>query len=194
MIYLCPDILNFDLEQALALASPQRREYALRYRQEQDQRRCMAAYQMLQNGLRADFGINEIPEFTYNHQGKPSLLGYPDIHFSMSHCRVAAAVAIDYQPVGIDIETLDHYSEEVARCVMSDEEIRRIAAAQAPAKEFTRLWTMKESLYKLTGDDHHGDIAHMLDDTAGYKFSTLDYTDYLVTTCQHLLHADSLDT
>lgn len=32
---------------------------------------------------------------------------------------------------------------------------------------------MKESLFKLTGDDHGGDIAHMLDYTTQYHFSTL---------------------
>ena len=192
MIYLSQDIYNFDLAQALAQASPQRREYALRYRQELDQRRCMAAYRLLQESLRADFGIDEVPEFVFNAQGKPLLLEHPGIHFSLSHCREAVAVAIDLQPVGIDIETVDHYSEEVARRVMSEGEMRQILSAPRPEVAFTKLWTMKESLYKLTGDDHGGDIAHMLDNVTNYEFKTLDYPNFVLTTCQHS-HADGLD-
>ena len=97
----------------------------------------------------------------------------------------AAALAIDDRPVGIDIENYDHYSEDVARTVMSDEEMRDILSSPRPAVAFTRLWTMKESLFKLTGDDHGGDIAHMLEDTSAFEFTTFDYPDYLLTTCQH---------
>ena len=167
--------MDFDLQQALAEVSAQRREQALRYRHERDQRLSVAAYRLLHHALQAEYGIDQPPILVYGANGKPMLADRPDIHFSLSHCHEAAACVLNDRPIGIDIETLDHYSEEVAACVMSDEEMRRIAAAQAPAKEFTRLWTMKESLYKLTGDDHHGDIAHMLDDTAQVRFITREY-------------------
>ena len=192
MIYINPDIDKFDLQEALETVSPQRRAQALRYRHERDQRLSIAAYKLLQQALHKEYGIDELPQFIYNQQGKPLLEGHPEIHFSMSHCRMAAAVAVSSQPVGMDIETMDHYSEEVARRVMNEDEMRQILSSPHPAKEFTRLWTMKESLYKLTGDDHGGDIAHMLDNAPAYQFTTFDYPDYLLTTCQEL-HADSLD-
>lgn len=192
MIYINSDIDKFDLQEALETISPQRRAQALRYRHERDQRLCIAAYRLLQQALHKEYGIQELPQFTYNQQGKPLLDGHPGIHFSMSHCRAAVAVAVSGQPVGIDIETLDHYSEEVAQRVMSEEEMLQIKSSPHPAKEFTRLWTMKESLYKLTGDDHNGDIAHMLDNASDYQFTTFDYPDYQLTACQEL-HADSLD-
>lgn len=192
MIYISDHIDDFDLQEALDAVSPQRRKQALHYRHERDQRLCIAAYRLLQQALHKEYGIDELPQFIYNQQGKPLLEGHPDIHFSMSHCREAAAVAVSNQPVGIDIETVEHYSEEVARRVMNEDEMRQILSSPHPAKEFTRLWTMKESLYKLTGDDHGGDIAHMLDDAPAYQFSTLDDPDYLLTTCQDL-HADGLD-
>lgn len=188
MIYLCPDIYSFELQEALDSVSPERREKALRYRQERDQRLCLAAYRLLQDALNSEYGIKGVkPEFIYNDKGKPLLKDHPDIHFSLSHCHDAAALAIDDRPVGIDIENYDQYSEEVARTVMSDEEMRDILSSPRPAVAFTRLWTMKESLFKLTGDDHGGDIAHMLEDTSAYEFSTFDYPDYLLTTCQHKL-------
>ena len=188
MIYLCPDIYSFELQEALDNVSPERREKALRYRQERDQRLSLAAYRLLQDALNSEFGIQGAkPEFIYDDKGKPLLKDYPEIHFSMSHCHDAAALAIDDRPVGIDIENYAHYSEEVARTVMSDEEMRDILSSPQPAVDFTRLWTMKESLFKLTGDDHGGDIAHMLEDTSAYEFTTFDYPDYLLTICQYKL-------
>ena len=89
------------------------------------------------------------------------------------HKRVCHNCVLSDQPVGIDVETFDHYSQEVASRVMNDNEMRQILNSPHPTIAFARLWTMKESLFKLTGDDHGGDIAHMLDDTAQYHFSTL---------------------
>lgn len=189
MIYIDDHIDGFDLQEALAEVSPQRREYALRYRHERDQRLCVAAYRLLQQALLKEYGIDELPQFIYNQQEKPLLEGHPEIHFSLSHCRKAVACAIGDEPVGIDIETLEHYSEEVATRVMNEQEMEQIKTSPKPAREFTRLWTMKESLYKLTGNDHGGDIAHMLDDTSSVRFNTLDYHLFTVCECRYL-HTD----
>ena len=144
---------------------------------------CLAAYRLLQHALLQEYGINEAPVFTYGNKGKPLLQGHHDIHFSLSHCHEAVAVALSDHPVGIDIETVDHYSPEVARHVMSDDEMRQIEASAQPQVAFTRLWTMKESLYKLTGDDHCGDIAQMLDNATRYSFATTVHSSYLCTVC-----------
>lgn len=192
MIFIDEHIDGFDLQEALAALSPQRRKYALRYCHERDQRLCIAAYRLLQQALLKEYGISELPQFAYNQQGKPLLKGHPEIQFSLSHCRKAVACAVGDEPVGIDIETVDHYSEEVASRVMNEQEMRQIKASPDPAREFTRLWTMKESLYKLTGDDHDGDITHMLDDTSSVRIRTLDYPLFTVSEC-HYLHADQLD-
>ncbi len=139
-VYLCQDIYGFDLQQALARVSGQRRQQALRYRQERDRRLCVAAYRLLQLALQRQYGIGEPPQFTYTSKGKPLLAGHRHIHCSLSHCQSAAAVAVSDHPVGIDIETRDHYSEEVAARVMSGDEMRRILTSTDPAGEFTHLW------------------------------------------------------
>ena len=181
--YIDDDIYGFDLNEALAAVSPQRCEYALRYRQERDQRLCLAVYRLLQQALLLEYGIEDLPVFIHNDNGKPMLQGHPDIHFSMSHCHEAVAVAVSDRPVGIDIETTAHYSTEVARRVMSDDEMRQIEASARPEVAFTRLWTMKESLFKLTGDDNGGDIAHLLANTIKYRFDTTVHPRYIYTTC-----------
>jgi 4'-phosphopantetheinyl transferase len=183
VIHIDDHIWDFDLQEALSAVSPQRREQALRYRHERDQRLCVAAYRLLQQALMQEYGIDEAPRFDYNPQGKPLLIGHPDIHFSLSHCAMAVACVLSDQPVGIDIETIDHYSDEVAARVMSEDEMREIKASPCPATAFTRLWTMKESLFKLTGDDHGGDTAHMLNDADNYCFETVIHPSYIYTTC-----------
>lgn len=186
MIYLDANIDQFDLEQALATVSPQRRAHVLRYRNERDQRLCLAAYRLLQQSLRVDYGVDDPrPEFIYDDNGKPLLKGHPGIHFSMSHCHEAAVLAIDNAPVGIDIETCDNYSLEVAASVMSEAEMRQILESPYPAHEFTRLWTMKESLYKLTGDDNDGDIRHMLDKMPPVIFETIVFPHSVCSVCSY---------
>lgn len=186
-VYIDEHISDLDLPLALQQVSPQRRAHALRYRTESDQRQCLAAYKLLQHALSQEFGISdELPQFEYDLSGKPRLQGHPDIHFSLSHCREAVACAVDSRAVGIDIETLDHYSPEVAARVMSEKEMRQILTSPHPAVAFTRLWTMKESLYKLTGDDHGGDIAHMLTDGLPVTFETTVHPSYVCTVCHRI--------
>ena len=187
MIYIDENIDGFDLHEALAAVSPQRREYSLRYRHERDQRLCLAAYRLLQRALEQEFGIRELTQFIFDENGKPLLDGHPDIHFSLSHCHEAVAVAVSDSPIGIDIETTGHYSPEVARQVMSDDEMRQIEASARPEVAFTRLWTMKESLFKLTGDDNGGDTAGMLASTSQYHFTTTVHPRYIYTTCTRLI-------
>ena len=184
MIYIDDHIDDFDLNEALAAVSPERRDYALRYRQERDQRLCLAAYRLLQRALMLEYGIHEMPVFSYDSKGKPLLQGHPGIHFSLSHCNEAVAVALSDRPIGIDIETTRQYSPEIAPCVMSDDEIRQIEASVQPEVTFTRFWTMKESYYKLTGDDNGRNTAHLLDNASHYRFNTVIFPRYLYTTCQ----------
>ena len=146
----------------------------------------------MKDALFYDYGIKELPQLIYDNQGKPLLKDQSDIHFSLSHCREAVACALSDQPIGVDIETMEHFSVEVAEHVMSEKEMFEIKASPLPALTFTRLWTMKESLFKLTDDDHGGDIRHMLDDTSQVRFQTWDYPLFVVTACC-FSHSDSLN-
>ena len=183
MIYFDDHIWDFDLHQALDSISGWRRDYALRYRRELDQRLCVAAYKLLQQALQTEYGITQQPRFIYNDRGKPSLEGYPEIHFSLSHCSQAVACAVSNLPVGIDVESTDQYSDELARQVMNYSEMRLINSSPSPAVAFTRLWTMKESLYKLRGVSLAVGIPNMLDHVQGYRFTTIIHSDCIITSC-----------
>ena len=161
MIYLNDDIAHFDFEKALPLLSRQRREQALKFKYELGRKTCAAAYLLLREGLRKEYGILEPPVFEYGEHGKPMLSGYPHIHFNMSHCREAAICVVSDRPVGVDIESIREYKESLARYTMNDAEMERILNADRPDVAFIRLWTMKEAKLKLSGrgiTDHMKDV------------------------------------
>ena len=151
MLYIDDHIWDFDLEAALLELSPERREQALRYRHELGRRQCALAYLLLKRALHEGYGITGSPRFNYGEHGKPLLADYPDIHFSLSHCREAVACAVSDRPVGIDVESIGRYREQLAAYTMSEDERAAIAAAASPEVAFTRLWTMKEALLKCSG-------------------------------------------
>ena len=162
MLYINDDIQTFDLEAALPLLSEQRREQCLRFKHELGRKQCALAYLLLCEGLRKEYGVTEKPEFEYGEHGKPAIVGFPDIYFNLSHCKEAVVCVIDRQPVGVDIESIDRYKESLARYVMNDDELRLIHESGEPEVAFTRLWTMKEAVLKLSGEGIRNDMKTVL--------------------------------
>ena len=134
----------------------------LKFKFEQGQRLCVLAYQLLKEGLRQEYGITDNPIFDYNEHGKPSIVGHPDIHFNMSHCREAAICVLSNRPVGVDVESVREFHESLVRYTMNDEEVRQIEQAERPDVEFIRLWTMKEAVLKRTGEGLRNDLKNVL--------------------------------
>ncbi|MBR4379742.1 MAG: 4'-phosphopantetheinyl transferase superfamily protein [Bacteroidaceae bacterium] len=152
MIYINDKIFDFDLQAALAELSDQRREQALRFKHELGQRTCAAAYILLCEGLQKEYGIIEKPVFEYGEHGKPFIVGHSEIYFNLSHCREAAICIIADKPVGIDIESIRTFKHTLVDYTMNEEEVRQIEHAERPELEFTKLWTQKEAVLKLSGE------------------------------------------
>jgi len=53
----------------------------------------------------------------YGDYGKPYLMDWPEIHFSISHCKKGCGVMVADHPVGMDLEVIRPFSWEVARRV-----------------------------------------------------------------------------
>ena len=171
MIYLNDNIAGFDFEAALPLLSEQRREQALQFKHEQGRKTCAAAYLLLCEGLRQEYGIDEKPVFDYGEHGKPFIVGHPEIHFNLSHCKEAAICALNSRPVGVDIESIRSYKDSLARYTMSEEEMAQIEQADRADVAFVRLWTMKEAVLKLSGEWLRSDMKHVL--TGAEVFQTV---------------------
>ena len=163
MIYLNDDIAGFDFDGALPLLSEQRREQALKFKYELGRKTCAMAYLLLCEGLRKEYGITERPVFEYGEHGKPSIIGHPDIHFNLSHCREAVICAVSDRPVGIDIESIREFKDSLVHYTMNEQEVAQIEQAERPNVEFIRLWTMKEARLKLSGRGITDNMKHVLD-------------------------------
>ena len=191
MVYIDEHIDDFDLQAALAEISEQRREQALRFKFERGQRTCVLAYLLLKKALRKEYGLTENPLFEYGPHGKPFIVGHPEIHFSLSHCREAVACAVSNRPVGIDVESVQRYRESLAQYTMNDEEQQLIAAAKRPDVAFIRLWTMKEARLKLTGEGITNDLKSALSG-GSWQFTTVERLDknYIYTLCEEKASSD----
>lgn len=181
MLYINDHISDFDLERAIADLPPQRREKAMAFKSERDRRLSVAVYRLLCEALRQEFAISEPPVFGYRQGGKPFLADWPEIHFSLSHCRQAAACAIGLSPVGVDVETIRPFSEELARRVLNADELHSVVTSANPSAAFTRLWTMKESLLKLSGEGIRGPLADVLSRNAHFHTVINSRAGYICT-------------
>ena len=152
---LCSDT---EVERLCALASPQRREQALRYRHTFGRFACLKSYLMLCELV----GKRELV-FTYTAKDKPLLRDYPDLHFSISHCKNGLAVAVDNKPVGIDIEAFRPFSEPLLERCMHPFEAEAIRHAACPEMAFAAFWTRKEAVLKLRGTGLVQELHRVLD-------------------------------
>ena len=185
MILLSEHIYDFDLDAALREIPEQRRVHALKYKFELDRRLSIKAYLMLCKGIKSLYGIDEMPEFHYDHRGKPFLANYPNIHFNISHCNEAVICAIDNHPIGVDIESIRAYDEELVQYTMNPDEQKQIRRAKHPEIEFTSLWTMKEAVLKRSGEGISNNLHEVLTDCK-WRLSTIisPNQNYVYTICK----------
>jgi len=167
MLYLNDDIQAFDLAAALPLLSEQRREQCLRFKHELGRKQCALAYLLLCEGLNKEYGITEKPVFEFGEHGKPSIVGQPNIYFNLSHCKEAVMCVVSNEPVGVDVESIGRYKDELAKFTMNADELRVIDESDAPEVAFIRFWTMKEAVLKLSGEGICNDMKNVLSGFSG---------------------------
>ena len=146
------DVTQEELEKDLLLLPDWRQKKTLRFRFLIDRVLCTKAYLLLKQGLSTSFGITENPEFVYIGHEKPILKDHPELHFNLSHCKTGVLCVVDDRPVGCDIERIvKTVKTDLCKYCMNEQEVAQIMDAPNPCVEFTRLWTMKEAVVKLTG-------------------------------------------
>lgn len=142
------------LDERVARLPEWRRRVTLPYLQPVDRLQSALGYELAAGLLRKFFGIRAADfRLEYDAIGKPAVACHPDLFISLAHCKAAVMAAVSDMPVGCDIEEIRRPFEQCGKDVMdycySPGEQALIAAASDRAAEFTRLWTVKEALYKL---------------------------------------------
>ena len=94
-----------------------------------------------------------------------------------------AACVVSLSPVGVDVEDVREFKESLARYVLNDDEYAAVMASPHPDREFIRLWTMKESYLKLTGEGITRDLKTVLTDIGKYHFDTRHLHSSVLTIC-----------
>lgn len=172
---LCTDA---EVQRLLPLVSAQRRETALRYKHTFGQWTTLQSWLMLR-----ELGLPDKP-WSYNEYGKTFLPDGP--YFSLSHCKTGIAVAIDTQPIGIDIESYRDVSPELIEHTMNQSEQDQINASDDPIRTFTELWTRKEAYVKYLGTGIAGlpgNPRQYLDNTAGANIVSKTTKNYAYSIC-----------
>lgn len=99
--------------------------------------------------LRIQYSV--LPFWSFGEHGKPYIINYEGIHFNISHCGEAVAVAVSDREVGIDVEGRRKFSDGLLQRAFSDEEQTFVLSSADPEKDFARIWTRKEAWFKYTG-------------------------------------------
>lgn len=136
---------------------PERQTRINRYRRTIDKKLSAVSYIILLYALAKNYDIKN-PEILITEHGKPCLTNYPDIYFNISHCEKGCICAVSDTSVGVDIQEIRPYFSEIAERVCSAEEMNVINSTHNKAREFTKIWTMKESYVKMTGKGISDDI------------------------------------
>ena len=153
-----------EVRRMLARMPQQRRDKALRFKHLFGQYACLKSYEMLHQLMKEEGLCSEQDEllFCCSEHGKPFLPAFPQVHFNISHCKNALAVALDSHPVGIDVERFTFPQKTLLDYTMNAQEVEQVCQSATPDQTFAVLWTRKEALFKCFGTGITDDIKDTL--------------------------------
>ena len=127
----------------------ERKQKILRYKNAANRKQSLGAGILLRYVLQ----LHEVPveELKYGPNGKPEL---ESICFNLSHSADLVMCAVGEDAVGCDVEKIGSAREGVARRFFTENEVQYLDALRGVKRreEFFRLWTLKESYMKMTGE------------------------------------------
>lgn len=160
----------------------------------------VAAKALLCKLLEAQFGLTD---FTVDcdKNGKPFIVG-SEICFNLSHSGNYALCALGDEKVGCDIQQIKEYNSRVVKRFFTENEFDCLEKCDEKALAFTRLWTLKESALKFSGEGISGGLDRY--DFSGYYndgsftlnglcFNTLELTGYAMSVCSQKGTISQLD-
>lgn len=145
-----------------ALITPEERQRVQAFRFEKHQRQCLAARALLRTVLSHHAPVAPADwRFGTGRNGKPFIASpaeHQTLHFNLAHTQdlVVCAVSRGHARLGVDVEALGRGASaaEIANSHFSPDEntlLKRVPA-EHHHHAFIRLWTLKESFIKATGD------------------------------------------
>ena len=129
--------------------SEKRKEKIRRYMYSKDRKQSLGAGLLLNKvlSLHGVLGTNVV----YGENGKPKI---PGICFNLSHSEDMVICTVSKKPVGCDVEKVKEINLKIAERFFAKKELEYLKSFEKNnrADAFFRLWTMKESYMKMTGE------------------------------------------
>lgn len=150
----------FRIEKAQACSSVAERERSLTAG-------LLLGYCMRKRGI----SLEETPCF--DKYGKLYFPRTDGFYVNLSHGGNYAVCAMDTNPVGVDIESVRQYKKNVAERICTSAELQSLLVLKKEEEKnqiFTKLWTRKESMAKLSGEG----LALLLKTESSFKESVKD--------------------
>lgn len=145
--------------------SEDRRKKILRLKNEKVKLRSLAAGTLLQYALCEKTGLSYEAAKPFSvgcgENGKPYLTEYPEVHFNLSHSGDYVCCAVSDEPVGVDLQRKAAGQEGLAERFFTPAERRMLSGCgELERRElFFRMWSIKESYLKLTGEGLSGGLS-----------------------------------
>ena len=117
------------------------------------------AYDLLAIAAKEHWGLSPLPQLVRAPLGKPVFASGQGLEFNLSHSGTLALCALDYDPVGVDIQLVKSWRPSLPRRVCSPEQLEWLEQQEDVWRGFTALWAMKESRVKQSGQGLRGSIA-----------------------------------
>lgn len=140
-----------------------RKEKADKYRFMKDKACSVGAWGLLQYAL-SQMNIKDDTDVIYNEYGKPFFKNHKDVFFSLSHSENMVMCAISDEEIGCDIQIVEDRNDNIRglakRFFAAGESEYIESLPDDEAKDaFYRIWTVKESYIKATGEGLSRDLA-----------------------------------
>ncbi len=141
--------------ESFRLLSETRKQKVDAFRFRKDKNLCLGAGVLLDRALQV-YGLSErVMEYGETGNKKPVFLNAPEIHFNISHSGEMVILVVSDAPVGCDIEQIGTADLRISRRFFTENEHALLAACRSDGERndlFFRMWTIKESYMKYTGE------------------------------------------
>ena len=148
--------LNQPVDDWLKFFLPERREKILSYRFNADRNRTLWAELLTRYAVAEKFScpIKKIRVYR-DATGKPHIAELP-VEISLSHAGDWVVCTVGEVPSGVDVEIDSTDALEIAERFFLPSEFEKIISLPKSLRErqFLIYWTLKESYFKLTGDEN----------------------------------------
>lgn len=202
------DIDDNKINEFLKLISNEKLDKINKYKFREDYLRSLYGDILVRSEIMKQLKVpNSCIKFKLNEYGKPSIEGYDNLFFNISHSEDWVICAISNEEVGVDIEKIDKAPIEVAEHYFDSREYKLIKS-KAPEEIdefFYKLWTLKESYIKWIGKglSVQLDSFNVVEDLNGYFYieSNKDlklsqykfHKNYIISLCSREAFKDEIE-